>query len=131
MTNAKYLGIWMDHSTAHLIEFSKESMETKVIDSKFTHEAKEDSLERSEHTMHNKEKHQQMEYYKKLGEEIRNYEEVILFGPTDAKTELCNILMADHRFAKIKIETQSADKMTDKQQHALVREHFAKRISQQ
>jgi stalled ribosome rescue protein Dom34 len=121
----------MDHSTAHLIEFSKESMETKVIDSKFTHEAKEESLGKSEHTMHNKEQHQHTEYYKKLGEEIRNYEEVILFGPTDAKSELSNFLMADHRFAKIKIETQSADKMTENQQHALVRAYFTKRIAQQ
>lgn len=131
MANAKYLGIWMDHSSAHLIEFSKESMETKVIDSKFTQEAKGESLERSEHTMHNKEQHQHTEYYKKLGEEIRNYEEVILFGPTDAKSELSNFLMADHRFAKIKIETQSADKMTENQEHALVKAYFTKRIAHQ
>jgi hypothetical protein len=129
MTTAKYLGIWMDHSSARLIEFSKDSMETKVIESKFTQEAKESSLERSEHMMHNKEQHQRSEYYKKLGEVIKDYEEVLLFGPTDAKLELFNALLADHRFAKIKIETKNADKMTDNQQHALVKEYFSKRIS--
>lgn len=131
MSNAKFLGIWLDHSTAHLIEFTKEGMETKTIESSFTHEDKESTQNRSEHTMHNKENHQRADYYKKLGEVIKNYEEVLLFGPTDAKSELSNLLLSDHRFAKVKIETQSADKMTENQQHALVKEHFKKRISQQ
>ena len=76
--------------------------------------------------VHNKEQHQQSEFYKKLGEAIINYNEVILFGPTDAKAELHNILKADHRFAKIKIETKQADRMTENQQHAFVREYFSK-----
>ena len=76
--------------------------------------------------MHNKEQHQQSDYYKQLGEIIKNYTEVILFGPTDAKVELFNILKADHHFAKIKIEFQQADKMTENQQHAFVKEYFSK-----
>ena len=74
--------------------------------------------------MHNKEQHQQSEYYKNLGDKIINYEEVILFGPTDAKVELFNILKADHRFENIKIVVKPADKMTENQQHAFVRDHF-------
>lgn len=129
MTTAKYLGIWMDHANAHIMEFSTETIETKTLDSKFTHEAKEHSLERSEHMMHNKEQHQQAEYYKKLGEVIKNYEEVILFGPTSAKVELSNILKADHLFSKIKIEVENTDKMTEHQQHAFVKNHFKKRLN--
>lgn len=131
MSNAKFLGIWMDHSTAHLIEFTKEAMETKTIESTFTHDDKESTLDRSEHVMHNKENHQRADFYKKLGEVIKNYQEVLLFGPTDAKSELSNLLVSDHRFANVKIETKSADKMTENQQHALVKEYFTKRISQQ
>lgn len=123
---AKSLGIWMDHSSAHLTEFATNPVEIKTIESKFTHQAKESSLGRSENLMHNKEQHQQSEYYKKLGEVIKNYEEVILFGPTDAKVELLNILRADHHFEKIKIETQQADKMTENQQHAFVRAYFSR-----
>ena len=126
MITAKNLGIWMDHSSAHLMEFTTDPIETKIIGSKFTHEAKVNSLEKSEHLMHNKEQHQQSEYYKKLGETIRNYEEVILFGPTKAKEELFNVLRADHRFANTKIEIRQADKMTEPQQHAFVREYFSK-----
>lgn len=126
MKATKYLGIWMDNSTAHIIEFGQETVETEVINSKFTHEEREQSLSKGENRMHNKEQQLQAEYYKELGELIKNYEEVILFGPTNAKVELMNILKEDHHFDNIKIEVKSADKMTDNQQVAFVKDHFSK-----
>lgn len=129
MKTAKHLGIWMDHSSAHLTEFTAELMETSTITSKFTQQEKEHTLNRSEHVMHNKEQHQQSAYYKELGEIIKNYEEVLLFGPTSAKTELFNVLRENHLFAKIKLEVKNADKMTENQQHAFVKEYFSKQIS--
>ena len=75
--------------------------------------------------MHNKEQHEQADYYKKLSEVIKNYDDVILFGPTEAKTELYNVLRADHLFEKIKIKTQQTDKLTENQQHAFVRNYFS------
>ena len=59
MANAKCLGIWMDHSTAHLIEFTAEPTETKSLVSKFTHQEKEESIGKSEQLMHNKEQHEE------------------------------------------------------------------------
>jgi hypothetical protein len=129
MTNAIYLGIWMDHANAHLMEFSTDTIVTKTLESEFTHQQKEHSLGKSENLMHNKEQHQQAEYYKKLGEVIRNYEDVVLFGPTEAKVELLNTLRLDHRFEKIKIETRQADKMTENQQHAFVKNYFTHRLA--
>ena len=126
MTTAKDLGIWMDHTSANLMEFTADPIETKTIDSKFTHAEKEQTLGKSENLMHNKEQHEQADYYRELGEIIRNYDEVVLFGPTDAKVELYNTLKDDHLFAKIKIEVIQADKMTENQQHAFVRKHFSR-----
>ncbi|WP_435353059.1 hypothetical protein [Emticicia sp. SJ17W-69] len=126
MTKVKYLGIWMDHSTAYLMGFSTNPIETKIIKSNFSHEEKELSMTKGENRMHNKEQQQQAAYYKELGEAIINYEEVVLFGPTDAKVELLNILKANHHFDKIKIEVKQTDKMTENQQHAFVREYFSK-----
>jgi hypothetical protein len=74
--------------------------------------------------MHNKEQQLQHGYYQQLGDVISGYESVLLFGPTDAKTELFNLLRADHRFDAIKIEVQPADKMTDNQRHAFVKAFF-------
>lgn len=127
MTTAKCLGIWMDHSSANVMEYTTDPIETKTIESTFTHEVKEDSLNKSEYLMHNKEQLNQAAYYKKLCEIIENYQEVFLFGPTDAKKELFNILKDDLHFAKIKIDMKQTDKMTVNQQKALVREHFSKR----
>ena len=124
MTTANCLGIWMDHSSAHLMEFTTD-IKTNIIESKFNHQEKEHSLSKSENLMHNKEQHQQSEYYKKLGDIIINYKEVLLFGPTDAKVELFNMLKANHLFSNIKIVVKQADKMTEHQQHAFVREHFS------
>ncbi len=127
MTTVKHLGIWMDHSNAHLMELTASPIVTTVIHSKFTHDEKEESLSRGENAMHNKEQHQRSEYYKTLGEKIRNYDNVLLFGPTEAKTEFLNILREDNNFAKIKIETKQSDKMTENQEHAFVRDYFSKR----
>ncbi|MEO7043710.1 MAG: hypothetical protein ABI091_00280, partial [Ferruginibacter sp.] len=73
-----------------------------------------------------KEQQQESEYYKVLGESIKNYDQVLLFGPTNAKIELSNILEDDLSFSKIKIEIRQADKMTENQEHAFVREYFSK-----
>ncbi|KIA86195.1 hypothetical protein [Flavobacterium sp. AED] len=126
MKTTKKLGIWMDHSIAHLMEFTSKHFEIETIESKFTNDVKNKSLAKSEKTMHNKEKGLLQDYYKKLGEAIKNYKRVILFGPTDAKTELFDLLSEDERFLKIKIEIKNTDKMTANQQHAFVRDYFSK-----
>ena len=118
----------MDHQNANLIEFTTDPMETKTIHSKFTHAAKEKSINQGENKMHTKEKHQQAEYYKELGKVIHQYQSVILFGPTDAKTELYNLLTTDHHFSQVKIHVKQADKMTENQQHAFVRDYFTTSI---
>jgi len=126
MTIIRKLGIWMDHASAHVIALA-DPIITHTVVSDSTHEEKEETLQKGEKLMHNKEQQQQLHYYKKLGESIRNYDEVLLFGPTDAKVELLNILKADKQFDKIKIETKQSDKMTENQEHAFVREYFSKR----
>lgn len=117
----------MDHSSAHLMEFTTDPITTEIISSKFTHQDKEHSLSKSENLMHNKEQNQHSAYYKRLGEAIKNYEDVIIFGPTNAKSELLNILKADHNFENIKLEIEQADKMTQNQQHAFVKDYFSRR----
>lgn len=121
----QYLGIWMDNSTAHLMEYTRDSMETETVESTFTHQDREETLNRSESVMHNKEQQKQRLYYKELAEIIKKYDEVILFGPTNAKVELLNTLKEDHHFDKIKIAVEDADKMSENQQHAFVRGYFS------
>ena len=127
MKIANCIGIWMDHTSANLMEFTTDPIETKKIESPFNHQEKEDGLVKSESLMHNKEQHEQKAFYKHLEKIISGYTEVILFGPTDAKAELYNLLKADHRYANIKIEVVETDKMTENQQHTFVRKHFSRK----
>ena len=116
----------MDHANAHLIPYTGEHAEAKDVVSKFTHEEKESTLGQSEKLMHNKEQHDESQYYKKIGEMIRSYNDVLLFGPTEAKTELFNLLRADHHFADIRMIVKPSDKLNEHEQQAFIKDYFQK-----
>ena len=116
----------MDHANAHLIEFSDEVKTTTTISLDFDNQDKDETLQRSESEMHNKQQQKQHAYYKKLSTVIKDFNEVVLFGPTNAKSELSNSLRQNHQFDSIKIEVVNADKMSDNRQHEFVREYFKK-----
>lgn len=124
MENIKQLAVWMDHSKAQFMELSDEKIVENGIVLDFTHEEKEESLSKSEKGMHNREQYEQSAFYKKIGDTIRNYQEVLLFGPTGAKDELFNLIKDKPQFENIKIEVKHSDKMTENQIHAFVREYF-------
>lgn len=120
------LGIWMDHDHAYLIEFVPESLQTRTIPSAFKHESKENHVTHGEdHDLARHNRHKS-EYYKGLGDIIRNYQEVLLFGPTNAKTEFLNTLAGNQQFSRINIQIEQSDKMTKNQMQAFVRNHFLK-----
>ncbi len=125
MTKNRYLGIYMDHAKAHLMEIVPGGVNTHNIDSEFTHELKEEDIRESEKHAQNAEQHLHAAYYKKLGEAIKDYHEVLLFGPTTAKNELLNFLKPNHLFNDIKISVKHSDKLSENQQKAVVKEHFA------
>ena len=124
MKTVKQMGIWMDNSNAFLLELIDDSIVQNCIASEFTHQDRELSLRKGEKLMHNKEQGMQSAYYKKISNIIRNYDEVILFGPTTAKSELYNLLKTDHLFDKIKIETKESDQMTESQMREFVSLYF-------
>ena len=123
MKTTKRLGIWMDHSTANLIEFTDDKTETTEIEAQVG-EQDEPLNPRDETMIQNKEQNELSDYYKRISEVIKDYDEVLLFGPTHAKDELNNILKDDHHFDEVKIEIKPADNMTENQQQAFVKEHF-------
>jgi hypothetical protein len=107
MTTAKNLAIWMDYSNAHLMEFTTVPITMSIL--------------------HNRARQQPFEFLKKIGDVIKNYQNVLLFGPPNAKAELITMLKADNQFEKISLETKDSDKMSQNKQHEFVREHFSHR----
>ncbi len=121
----KKLGIWMDHENANLIDLNSKK-HSRSITSEFTFNTKEDALNRSESLMHNKRQQMHEAYYKEIADVILKYDNVLLFGPTNAKTELHNYLNKDLHFKDINIDIESADNMTDNEKDAFVENHFKK-----
>ena len=74
----------MDHSIAHIMEYSGQAIETKILTASSTHHGNKDHPDSGENKAHNKEQQLESGFYKALGEVISQYDEVLLFGPTDA-----------------------------------------------
>ncbi len=124
MRSAKQLGIWMDHSTANIMELTKDKIKCTTLDTTVAFPEQVQNLRMDESLMNNKEQDHQSNFYKKLSFIINDYNEVLLFGPTNAKTELFNLLKKKRQFEKITITVQSTDNMTDNQQEAFVKLFF-------
>ena len=119
----KKIGVWMDHSDAHFIEFSghdKQSFKTINLN----HLLKDMSKGKSKNLMHHKEEHQLKAYFQVIKDILKNYDEILLFGPTDAKIELEHELMSNPLFSKAMIHVVPADYMTEHQEHAMVSDFF-------
>jgi stalled ribosome rescue protein Dom34 len=123
MKTQKDAGIWLDHSTANLMDITaKESNDS--LTSNFTFNTKEEALNKSEKLMHNKRQQMNEAFYKEIESEILNYQHILLFGPTNAKTELYNYLSKDAHFGGIKIDVKNTDNITANEKVAFVKSHF-------
>jgi hypothetical protein len=127
METKNNIGVWMDHSIAILIKENTDIDGYSIL-SKFDFQTKEEALNKSEKLMHNKEMHMQDAFYKKIALALKDYDNVLLFGPTDAKKELFNILKKDAHYADVNIEIESPDKLTINERNAFVRNHYKNKI---
>lgn len=126
METSKKLAIYLDHSEAKLFDFDTNAIEFKTIKSNFDNQDKMAILQKGEGHLHNKEQHLRQKYFENLGKEILNFDQVLLFGSTDAKRELFNYLIKNKRDTKIKIWVENSDKLTDNQQLAFIKNYFDK-----
>lgn len=85
MKQRKNLGIWMDHTNAHLIEYTSEGVQNQKLNNDLSHQDMQAHLQQAKHTAHNKEQQQQANFYNKMADVMEQYHHVLLFGPTDAK----------------------------------------------
>jgi len=105
------------------MELKENTIASKIIESE-TNQGEKQNYGKNESLKHNKKQKQLSEYFGTLTNVIKDYKEVLLFGPTDAKNELFNSLKADRLFSDIKIEVKNADNLTENQMHAFVKEYF-------
>ncbi|RKS03609.1 MULTISPECIES: hypothetical protein [unclassified Flavobacterium] len=125
MNVTKKIGIWMDYTSAHVMSFSEQPKEIAVIESTFESKLKSKEKEKGEKHLHSLARQCKTDYFKKIASIILQYDKVLLFGPTNAKAELFNLLSEDHHFFKIKTYLKETGKMTLKQRNKVIHEHFA------
>jgi len=121
----KQLGIYMDYSNAYLMELIDKNIVSRNIE--FESDGKDvhvNSLKQTEKASSKFVRHLQSAYYLELCEIIRNYNQVVLFGPADTKDELFNLLEFDHNFDNIKIKNINTDKMSEIQIHNFLKEYY-------
>ena len=95
------------------------------LESEFTFQDRKSIFHKGESHLHNKEQHLQQKYYNEIGDAVLDFDNVLLFGPTDAKTELFNVLMESNRFGHIKLKVKTSDRLTENQQLAFVNNYFS------
>jgi hypothetical protein len=124
MKEIKKLGIWMCNSSIHLVEYTDQFAE----DLQKPQSEESQIIETDNAILQNEALHLQTESFKKLGTAIEHYEEVILFGPVDAKLEFMKFLKADKRFNNIKIDVKQTTIMSETQQQKYVEKYFSNRL---
>ena len=121
MEEPKKLGIWMCHSSIHLVEYAP--LQAPIVPDKQQNEVH--NMETNNATIQNEAFHLQTESFKKLGVAIEKYQEVLLFGPVDVKLEFMKFLNSDSRFNNIKIEVKQTHPLNEAEQQLFVEDHFS------
>lgn len=124
------VGVWIDHTKAIIVTLSGKNEELRQVTSnmekhvRYSGAAQEDSAEDQRDrrfTGHlNK-------YYDEVIACIRDADSILVLGPGEAKIELRERLGKKALHGRM-VETQTADKMTDRQIAARVRQRFLKRV---
>lgn len=120
-------GLWIDHRKAIIVFLKGDEEEIKQIKSDFekSHDSGGSSI-RADDQVQNETTEHLNKYYDEVISALQNTEAVLILGPGEAKGELKKRLeKSNHNAPEIEVET--ADKMTENQLVAKVREHFLKK----
>jgi len=124
MKTNKQLAIYIDNSNAFLMELINKMIVSRNIEFELK-KYKDGSNDNHHGEVNMIEEHRlQSAYFLDMCEIIKNYDQVVLFGPTEIKNELFNLLEFDHNFDSIKIQNVNTDKMNENEMHDFVKEYY-------
>lgn len=129
----KNVGVWLDKEKAYVISVNGGKHEIEKVESNVESRVRYDgetkSYSRIGGTFFNpskkktkRERHQLKHYLNDLSCKLSGAEKILIFGPADVKKELRKTLIK--RKDKPAIRMESADRMTENQMVARVKEHF-------
>lgn len=131
-----YVGLWLDHRQAVMVSITDDAETIKRIDSDIERKVRLSGGSRSAKTPYgpqqvsvdgkqqeriNRQLHQ---YYQEIIRRIQDAAKILILGPGEAKIELKKEMEKSRELAAKKITVEPADKMTERQIAAKVRQFF-------
>jgi hypothetical protein len=134
MKEQEKTGIWLDFDKAYIIELTAKTEKIKRIDSNIEHfhpsggygsktaYKSQDSI--SESTLLARKKQQQKDFFSDIAQSLKPKSELVIFGPAEAKFKLKQALETHINFRKNNIPVEAAEKLSENQMKAWVRDYF-------
>ena len=133
------MGVWVDHEKAFIVAAAGERKKMRRLESNVEGRVRLSGGSRSrspygpqdiasESKREERRKHQLRRYYQNIIRELGDAHEVLIFGPGEAKIELEKEMRRSKSFAAEIAAIEPADKMTEKQIIAVVRNFFRSKI---
>jgi hypothetical protein len=131
-----YAGLWIDHRQAVIVSITDDAETIKRIDSDIERKVRLSGGSRTAKTPYGPQqvsvdgkqeeriKRQLRQYYRVILRRIQDANRILIFGPGEAKTELKKEMEKSRELAAKKITLEAADKMTERQIAARVRQFF-------
>lgn len=121
-----YTGIWIDHSKAVIVCASGNGITTETVTSDVAGHPRFSGGRGSEGEKHYESRHGQEldRYYGDVINRIAEPDQLLILGPGEAKTELRERLTHVKAHAQCAVAVEAADKLTEPQIVARVKEHF-------
>ena len=132
----KTVGLWIDHQKAVIVSVTGAEEEINLIQSDIEEQRIEEQGRQNGRSIPSDDIRLRVltehlnNYYETVISCIRDAESILLFGPGEAKGELKKRLEKDNLGDRI-VGVETADKMTDNQIAAKVKEHFLQRSAAQ
>ncbi|TCP25164.1 hypothetical protein EV195_104197 [Tenacibaculum skagerrakense] len=131
----KNIGIWLDKNQAHVVTIENSNETLKTIPSNIEHfnvrggsgtrlkGGPQDVVQDSKYL--EREKHQFKNYFNEIIPEIQDAENILIFGPAEAKIKFKKELEENHKKLDDKVaKVETADSMTNNQVIAWVRDFY-------
>ena len=120
------VGIWIDHKTAVIVSASAGHVTTKTLESDVGAHPRYSGQEGAGGEKKYEQRHgEQLDrYYDDIISQLGLPEAVLIFGPGEAKLELKERLSRSKALSGCTVDLETADKLTDPQIVAKVKDHF-------